>query len=199
MPGKPVQSAQSLKLAGQWVDYGKRAAAWRGIGPDAEAGRKQRPMTYAETNSSNEYLRTKVLTASPEQLQLLLYDAAVRFARQGRDALAGKDLEAACEKLLRAQKIVLELNAALRHDLQPDLCRRVADLYHFIHRRLVEANLRRDISAADDAIELLEYQRETWRMLMEQLRGRSEPAGLAGPAAMPALAAGSAPSVNLAV
>ncbi len=120
-------------------------------------------------NPGREYLRTKVLTASPEQLQLMLYDGAVRYARQGREALAAGLLEVGCEKVLRAQKIVLELNASLRYDVDPALCRRIGALYTYIYRRLIDANLRHDLTAADESIELLEYQRQTWAMLMERL------------------------------
>lgn len=148
-------------------------------------------MTYLPSNSRDEYFRTKVLTASPEQLHLLLFDGAVRFARQGRDALAEGNLERGCERILRAQQIVLELDSALRHDVQPELCQRTQQLYRFIHRQLVDANLRHDLAAADAAIELLEYQRQTWQMLIERLHGKK-----AAPA--PCAAAGVG-NVNLAV
>jgi len=139
-----------------------------------------------KANAGNEYLRTKVLTASPEQLQLMLHDGAVRFARQGRDALAAGLLEAGCEKLVRAQKIVLEMNASLRYDVDAALCQRIAALYTYIYRRLVDANLRHELEAADEAIELLEYQRQTWVMLMDRLargRGGEAPAPGRPPAA----------------
>ncbi len=135
---------------------------------------------------ANEYLRTKVLTASPEQLQLMLYEGAIRFARQGREALAAGQLEASCERLMRAEKIVLELNAGLRFEVDAQLCRRLSSLYLFIYRRLVQANMGRDAAAADEAIDLLEHQRQTWTMLLEKLAGQAPPSRiphLAGPAA----------------
>lgn len=119
---------------------------------------------------TNEYLRTKVMTASPEQLQLMLYDGALRFARQGRAALASEDYDASCEGLLRAQKIVMEINSNLRYDLDPKLCQKLSALYTYIYRRLVHANMEHDVPAADEAIELLEYQRETWVLLMKKLQ-----------------------------
>ncbi len=123
-------------------------------------------------NPTNQYLRTKVMTASPEQLQLMLYDGALRFTRQGRQALADDRRDDSCESLLRAQKIVMEINANLRHDLDPKLCQRLSAIYTYIYRRLVHANMEHDIAAVDEALELLEYQRETWVLLMDQLRSQ---------------------------
>ncbi len=123
----------------------------------------------------NEYLRNQILTASPEQLQMMLYDGAIRFSRQGREAIERKDVEGSYNALTRAQRIVLEMLNGLNHDVNPELCARMAALYTFVYRRLVEAGVQKDIKAVDDALRILEYQRETWRMLMEKLsqqRGR---------------------------
>jgi flagellar protein FliS len=124
---------------------------------------------------TNEYLRTMVMTASPEQLQLMLYDGALRFARQGRQGLAEQDFEAACEALLRAQKIILEMNASLRYDVDRNLCGRLASIYNYIYRRLVAANVDHDLAAADEAIELIDYQRQTWELLMEKVAEQRTP------------------------
>ncbi len=121
------------------------------------------------TEAPNSYLRNAVMTASPEQLQLLLYDGAIRFATQGRDALQAKDYELSYEKLSRAQAIVTEMESGLRHEINPDLCGRMAAIYSFIYRKLVEANLKRDTSAIDDAVKILRMERETWVLLMEKV------------------------------
>jgi flagellar protein FliS len=154
-------------------------------------------MIASNANPGDEYLRTKVLTASPEQLQLMMYDAAIRFARQGRDALAAGTLDVSCNKLLRAQRIVLELNGGLRPQVDPELCDRLRALYHFIYRRLVDASIRREVRSADEAIALLEHQRQTWLMLMQTLAAT---AAQAAPSPVPAThAAAFAPAPSLQV
>jgi flagellar protein FliS len=110
------------------------------------------------------------MTATPEQLQLMLYDGAIRFARQARQAITEGDLTTSCEKLLRAQKIVVEMQSGLRHDVNPSLCERMSDLYGFVYQRLVQANMSRDTAAIDEALKVLEHQRETWRLLIEKVR-----------------------------
>src|SRR6185312_6999720 len=118
---------------------------------------------------SQEYLKTKVLTASPEMLTLMLWDGAIRFAEQGKDAILKKEIENSYKALVRSQKIITELTTNLRHDVSPDLCSKLAGLYNFIYRRLVDANLTKDAKAVDDALEIMRHQRETWAMLMDKL------------------------------
>jgi flagellar secretion chaperone FliS len=118
---------------------------------------------------SQEYLKTKVLTASPEMLTLMLWDGAIRFAEQGKDAILRKDIEASYKTLLRAQRIVMELNSSLKHEVDPDLCGKLSALYNFIYRRLVEANTSKDGKLVDDALEIMRHQRQTWVLLMDKL------------------------------
>lgn len=115
------------------------------------------------------YLRTRVFTATPEQLQLMLYDGAIRFAEQGRLGLVEKNFEQSYTNISRAQKIITEMTCTLKHDVYPDLCAKLASLYNYVYRKLVEANIQHNVQALDEALELLRYQRETWVMLLDQL------------------------------
>ena len=127
-------------------------------------------------NQSNTYLRDAVLTATPEQLQLMLYDGAIRFSMQARDALERKDYETSYERLTRAQHIILEMLNGLDHDVNPDLCERVASIYNFLYRKLVDASVERKVEHIDDALKVLRIERETWQMLVDKL-GRAREAG----------------------
>lgn len=126
--------------------------------------------------AGKEYFRNAVMTASPEQLHLMLYDGAIRFARQARQALAARDFETSCERLLRAQQILLEMEAGLRPEVNATLCEQVGALYRFVYSRLIDANMKRDLTAVDEALRILEHQRETWRLLIEKARGADAPA-----------------------
>lgn len=124
---------------------------------------------------SDAYLKTQIMTAPPEKLQLMLYEGAIRFASQARDRINERNWEASCELLIRAQDIMLELMGGLRPEVNAGLCGRMAALYLFIYRRLVEANIRHDTRLIDDALEVLKIQRDTWVELIAKLsRERSE-------------------------
>jgi flagellar protein FliS len=115
------------------------------------------------------YLRTKVMTATPEQLQLMLYDGALRFGEQARIALEKKNYEESYHAISRVQKIITEFTSTLRHDVFPELTGKLAALYNFAYRRLIEANIDHNMEALDDAMNVLRYQRETWQMLLQQM------------------------------
>ncbi len=70
-------------------------------------------------NASQNYLRTKVLTATPEQLQLMLYDGALRFGDQARLALQERRFEDSYRLISNVQKIITELSVTLKHDVAP--------------------------------------------------------------------------------
>ena len=125
--------------------------------------------------ATNPYLRTKIMTASPEELRLMLYDGAIKFCNQARVAMQKQDFESSYTNLMRAQKIVLELSTSLDHKADPQLCDRLSALYTYIYRQLVDANVNRDPAYIDEAVKLIGYERETWQMLMQK-SGKSAPA-----------------------
>jgi hypothetical protein len=79
------------------------------------------------------------------------------------------------DALSRAQRIVLELSNALNHKANPELCERLAALYTYIYRRLVDTNIEREVSAVDEAIKLLDFERETWVMAMKKMATGEDP------------------------
>jgi flagellar protein FliS len=163
---------------------------------DEERGRRGRVTTIVEQSGamsqevSEEYLRGAVLSATSEQLVLMLYDGAIRFARKARRALERKDFETSCEALLRAQRIVQELQSGLRREVDPGLCEQMSSLYAFIIDRLIKANMKRETVPIDEALRVLEHQRETWQMLLSQVRGRPASPRAAPPASEEGVGAG---------
>ena len=115
------------------------------------------------------YLRTKIFTATPEQLQLMLYDGAIRFGEQARIALEQKNYEQSCDLICRTQKIIAEMTSSLKHNVAPDLCGKLSSLYNYVYRKLIEANVEHKIPSLDEALDILRYQRETWAMLLNSL------------------------------
>lgn len=124
------------------------------------------------TNNSgaNAYLRQRVLSASPEELRMMLLEGALRFARQGAEGLRERQYEKSYQGIHQCQDILMELISALRPEVAPDLCRRLAALYTFMYRRLMDASAQRDAAIADEVIKLLEFENETWRLVLCRLR-----------------------------
>lgn len=150
------------------------------------------------TPQSLTYLRDRVLSASPEELRLLLLEGALRFARQGLTGLEEGDHEKSFSGISQCQDIILELINALRPEVSPDLCRNLAALYTYIYRQSIEALRSRDTAILQEVLSLLEYERESWLLVMEQLRKeRSESKGATSLDSQIEGAMGSAPSSTI--
>jgi len=117
----------------------------------------------------NAYLRTKVMTASPAELRLLLIDGAIRFSQQCRNGIQEKDHEGAYNGATRCQAILMELINGLRPEHDPSLCERLSALYTFMYTQIVKGLSERDPAKIDEVIQLLNFERDTWMMLLDQL------------------------------
>lgn len=127
-------------------------------------------------NNADAYLRTKVMTASPAELRLLLIEGAIRFGKQGREGLIQKDHERCYEGLAQCKSILLELVNCLKPEVDPDLCEKLSSLYTFMYRRLLDVTIEKDVEILDEVLTLLQFERETWIMLMEKLSEESRDA-----------------------
>ena len=135
----------------------------------------------------NPYLRTKILTASPEELRLMLFDGALKFCKHARKALDQDKpaFDTVYENVTKAQKIVLELSTSMKAEVAPDLVEKLSGLYTYIYRRLVDANIDHTLEPLDEAIKLLSFERETWVLLMQKNAAeRGTPAPTSQQAAM---------------
>jgi len=123
-----------------------------------------------DTTTAHAYLRTKVLTASPEELRLMLLEGAIRFARSGQEGLRARNYEQSYHGISQCRAIVMELMTSMRREHNPEVCDRLQSLYMFLFNELVSASMEKDADRLDKVIELLEFERETWVQLMEKLR-----------------------------
>ncbi|GIW73512.1 MAG: flagellar protein FliS [Phycisphaerales bacterium] len=139
-------------------------------------------------DTANAYLRSQVMSASPAELRLMLLDGAIRFAVQGRQGLIDKNYEQSFEGISQCRAIVTELAVGVNRSVDPALCDRVTGVFMFIFRELTEANLEKDPDRLQKVIELLEYERETWRLAMEKMKQDRAKARAADPALGPAQA-----------
>jgi flagellar protein FliS len=119
--------------------------------------------------NSRSYLETQVLTSPPQKLQLILIEAAIRFAKKAVVLREQGDENAACELIGRAQKIVSEIIGSLNQETDPELVGQIAAIYVFIARSLSQANLPENSNQLVDAIRILEEERTTWRMVCEKM------------------------------
>jgi len=120
------------------------------------------------TDPRASYLESQVLTATPQKLRLMLIEAAIGAARQALNCWQEKHDAQANIALIRCREIISELLAAVKPD-DSDLTRNVAGIYLFLFKTLAEAQLHRDATKVNEAIRVLEIERETWRDVCERM------------------------------
>ncbi len=120
-------------------------------------------------HAAQQYLKTRVMTATPEQLQIMLYDGAIRFTEMGKAGLQKKNYEQVYINITKAQKIITELMGALKPSVYPELCSKLAAVYRYVYKLLIKGSVDHTIESLDEAIQLLRFQRETWAMVLDQV------------------------------
>lgn len=119
--------------------------------------------------TANSYLTTRVMSASPQELRLLLLDAAIKFTHQACEGLRTKNFELSFNGFGQARDIALELISGISEDADPDLADKVRGVFLFIYRELMDASFEKSVEKTQRVIELLEYERDTWVLAMERI------------------------------
>lgn len=126
------------------------------------------------------YRTNSVLTASPGQLVLMLYDGALKAMRLAQEGFAHVEsdprrLEGINTNLLKAQAIIGELQDTLDHQAGGEFAATMHRLYDYYNRRLLEANIRKDPKPVAEVERLLRDVRDAWaEMLLKQEPSRLE-------------------------
>jgi flagellar protein FliS len=126
---------------------------------------------------ATEYAESKILTATPHQLHLMVIDGAIRHAAAAEAALLSRDFARAEAQFARSNECVAELIAGLDSSRQPELVDRLKSVFVFVQRTLAEADRRRDARLIPDALAVLRLHRQTWLALGEKLAQEAAPTG----------------------
>ena len=118
--------------------------------------------------SAMAYKRQQIMTASPAELTLMLYNGAIRFVSESILALESGDMPKCHNANIKAQNIVREFILTL--DMQYEISQSWASLYEYIHYRRVQGNLKKDREMLVEARGLLTELRDTWHQAMKAVR-----------------------------
>lgn len=120
----------------------------------------------ANSQMANAYKHQQIMTSSPEQLTLLLYNGALRFVNESMAALEQGDIQKAHNSNMRVQDIVREFVITL--DLSYEISKSWAQLYEYTEYCLIQGNIKKDVSLLLQAKSVLEELREAWVGAMKQ-------------------------------
>lgn len=122
------------------------------------------PNAYAQYNNS------KILTASPAELTLMLYDGAIKFCNIAIDAVEHQDVPKAHTNIIKIENIIDYLRKTL--DMKYPVAQDFERMYVYLERRLVDANLKKDKEILKEVNEHLHSIRDTWKEVMRLNRER---------------------------
>lgn len=119
-------------------------------------------------NPYQKYQQQSVMTASQEELLLMLYNGCIRFIKLGMQAIEEKDIPGAHTNIVKAQDIILEFMSTL--DMRYDVAKSLMPLYDYLYRRLVEANVGKDAEILKEVLGFVTELRDTWAEAARQLK-----------------------------
>lgn len=116
-------------------------------------------------NQYAQYQNSKILTASPAELTLMLYEGAIKFCNIAILAIEKNDIEKAHNNIMRAQRIIEEFRSTLDHKyaVAEDFDR----VYVYLLQRLLQANIKKDAEILEEVNTHLRSMRDTWKQVME--------------------------------
>lgn len=116
------------------------------------------PNVYAQYNNS------KVMTASPAELTLMLYEGAIKFCNIAEAGVEEKNIEKAHNNIRKVQNIIGYLQSTL--DMQYPVAQDFVNIYDYLAGRLVQANVKKDKEILKEINMHLHSVRDTWKEVM---------------------------------
>lgn len=120
----------------------------------------------AVNNAYAQYNNNKVLTASPAELTLLLYEGAIKFCNIAMMGIEEKNIQKAHDNIKKAQAIIEELQATLNHSYK--VAEDFDNVYQYIYDLLVQANMHKDKEILERALTEIRGMRDTWKEVMKK-------------------------------
>lgn len=116
-------------------------------------------------NPYAQYERNKILTASPAELTLMLYEGAIKFCNIAIMAIEQKDNDKAHANIMKTQRILEEFRNTLdrKYPVWEDFDR----VYVYLLQRLFEANVSKDKEILEEVNTHLRSMRDTWKEVMK--------------------------------
>ena len=116
-------------------------------------------------NPYEQYQRNKILTATPAEVTLMLYEGAIKFCNIAIRAIEQKDIEKAHVNIRKTQRIIEEFRNTL--DRKYPVAEEFDKIYVYVLRRLFEANIRKDKEILEEVNVHLRTLRDTWKEVMK--------------------------------
>lgn len=110
------------------------------------------------------YANNKIMTASPAELTLMLYEGAIKFANLAVARIEENDIQKAHTNIMKVERIIEEFQATLNHKYP--VAKDFDNVYNYLLIRLKEANVKKDKEIMEEVLKHLRTMRDTWKEVM---------------------------------
>ncbi|MBR1391543.1 MAG: flagellar export chaperone FliS [Lachnospiraceae bacterium] len=110
------------------------------------------------------YQNSKIMTASPAEITLMLYEGAIKFCNIAIMAVEERDIQKAHTNIMKVEHIIEEFQGTLNHKYP--VAKDFENVYNYIMQRLVEANIKKDKDILEEVLGHLRTMRDTWKEVM---------------------------------
>lgn len=107
------------------------------------------------------YANNKVMTASPAELTLMLYEGAIKFANLAIAGIEENNIVKAHKNIIKVQNIIQEFQSSLNHKYP--VAKDFDNVYTYLLQRLMEANVKKDKEIMEEVLGHLRTMRDTWK------------------------------------
>lgn len=121
-------------------------------------------------NAFAQYNNNKIMTASPAELTLMLYEGAIKFCNIAIDAAEQKNVMKTHSNIVKVENIIAYLRNTL--DMQYSVAKEYDRMYDYLQRRLFQANMKKDAEILKEVNTHLRSIRDTWKEVMRINRGK---------------------------
>lgn len=119
-------------------------------------------------NPYQAYQQNSVMTASPQELTLMLYNGCLKFIKLAKKAMADNDFQGKHTNIIKAQSIIQELRSTLNPEIE--ISKNMEQLYEYIYSRLIDANMKNDLSILEEVQGHVVELRDTWKQVIELVK-----------------------------
>ena len=119
-------------------------------------------------NPYQTYQQNSVMTASPQELTLMLYNGCLKFIKLAKKGMAEKNFEQKNTNIIKAQAIIQEFRITLNQEIEVSI--NMERLYEYMYNRLIEANTKNDLATLEEVEGHVVELRDTWKQAMELVK-----------------------------
>lgn len=119
----------------------------------------------------DQYTRNKILTATPAELTLMLYDGAIKFCNIAIMGIEQGNVQKAHDNIMKVERIIEEFQITLNFDYP--IANDYNNVYNYLIKRLRQANIEKSKEILEEVNAHIHTLRDAWKEVMKKQHNQS--------------------------